>query len=33
MGRIVVAEEKLLPDLVRVGKTDGYVPGLIIGQV
>lgn len=32
MGRIVVAEEKLFPELVRLGKTEGYTPGLIIGQ-
>jgi len=32
MGRTVVAEDKTLPELVRLGKTDGYIPGLIIGQ-
>ncbi|XP_054262969.1 protein odr-4 homolog [Macrosteles quadrilineatus] len=32
MGRIVVAEEKIFPEFVRLGKSDGYVPGLIIGQ-
>uniref|UniRef100_A0A1B6KFK8 Protein odr-4 homolog n=1 Tax=Graphocephala atropunctata TaxID=36148 RepID=A0A1B6KFK8_9HEMI len=32
MRRTVVAEEKILPELVRLGKVDGYIPGLIIGQ-
>lgn len=33
MGRIVVAEGNILPELVRFGKTEGFIPGLIIGQV
>ncbi|KAG8283892.1 hypothetical protein J6590_007910 [Homalodisca vitripennis] len=32
MRRTVVAEEKILPEIVKLGKTDGYIPGLIIGQ-
>lgn len=32
MVRTVYAEEKILPDLIRISKTDGYIPGLILGQ-
>lgn len=32
MGRTVYAEEKILPDLIRISKTEGYIPGLILGQ-
>lgn len=32
MVRTVYAEEKILPDLLRISKTDGYIPGLILGQ-
>nr|WHO17341.1 olfactory receptor 7 [Matsumurasca onukii] len=32
MGRIVVGEDKIFPELVRLGKTDGIIPGLILGQ-
>jgi hypothetical protein len=33
MGRVVIAEDNLLPYLIQLAKSDSYVIGLILGQV